>query len=70
MQKKRLSGGGSKPAKTKPKSSKTTTTTTNINKIYKLGLLLLSSKLGRDGAARVQLILASQSPRRAGEYTS
>jgi hypothetical protein len=46
------------------------TTTTNVDKINNLGSLLLSSTIGNNGSNKVQLILASQSPRRAGKYTS
>jgi hypothetical protein len=63
-QKKRLSGGGRKPA-----TKNANATSINDVNINASGSLLFSSKfLGNDGAAKVQLILASQSPRRAGNY--
>ncbi len=65
-QKKRLSGGGRKPA-TSSSTKKPNAVGINDVNINASGSLLFSSKLlGHDGAAKVQLILASQSPRRAG----
>ncbi len=63
-QKKRLSGGGRKPAT----KNNNVTSIKNSNSNVPGSLLFSSKLLGNDGAAKVQLILASQSPRRAGNY--